>query len=113
MTTPQAGTNPQKSRREMLETFVAAHPTDAFGRYGLAMECAQLGDSTAAEEHFRLLLASHIEYVAAYFQFGQMLARLGRIEEAQKTLREGIVVAARISDGHAQSEMQAALDEFS
>jgi tetratricopeptide (TPR) repeat protein len=99
----------QKSRREVLEQFVAAKPGDAFARYGLALECAKLGDDPAAIGHFRKLLESHPEYVAGYFQFGQLLGRLGRLEEARKMLSDGIVVAQKTGDAHARDEMQAAL----
>ncbi|HEV2491109.1 MAG TPA: tetratricopeptide repeat protein [Candidatus Acidoferrales bacterium] len=95
----------------MLEQFVAHHPADAFGRYGLAMECAKLGDN-AAEANFKQLIDSHPAYVAAYFQFGQLLAKLGRVAEARKILSEGISQAVTIGDEHARNEMQSALDEL-
>jgi len=99
----------QKSRREVLEQFVADKPTDAFARYGLALECVKLGDDSAATGHFHKLLESNPEYVAGYFQFGQLLGRLGRLDEARKLLSDGIVVAQRTGDIHARDEMQAAL----
>ncbi|MGH9681299.1 MAG: tetratricopeptide repeat protein [Candidatus Acidiferrales bacterium] len=107
MTQPQ-----KKTRRQMLEEFVAAKPADAFARYGLAMECANTGDSAAADEHFKALLGSQPDYVAAYFQYGQFLARTGRTEEARSALQAGIATARRTGDGHAQSEMEAALAEL-
>ncbi len=102
-------TQPQKSRREVLEQFVAQKPADAFARYGLALECAKLGDDPAATEHFRALLDAHPEYVAGYYQFGQHLARLGKLDEARKLLSDGIIIAQRAGDMHARDEMQAAL----
>ncbi|MGA3294297.1 MAG: tetratricopeptide repeat protein [Candidatus Acidiferrales bacterium] len=102
-------TNAQKSRREILEQFVAEKPADAFARYGLALECVKLGDDSAAAGHFHKLLELHPEYVAGYFQFGQFLARLGRLEEARNLLSDGIVVAQKSGDVHARDEMQAAL----
>ena len=106
-------TQPQKkTRREILEDFVAAKPTDAFARYGLAMECANSGDIAAADEHFKALLTSHSEYVAGYFQYGQFLAKSGRTEEARSTLSAGITTARRTGDEHARSEMEAALAEL-
>jgi len=99
----------QKSRREMLEQFVAQKPADAFARYGLALECVKLGDDSAAEIHFRKLIETNSLYVAGYFQFGQLLSRLGRLDEARKTLSDGIVVAQKTGDIHARDEMQAAL----
>ncbi len=102
-------TQTQKSRRETLEQFVVQKPEDAFARYGLALECAKLGDDSAATTHFLKLIEAHPAYVAAYYQFGQLLARLGRIEEARKLLSDGIGVAQKAGDMHARDEMQAAL----
>ena len=107
MTQPQ-----KKTRRQMLEEFVAAKPNDAFARYGLAMECANSGDAAAADTHFKALIESHSEYVAAYFQYGQFLARVGRTDEARSTLAAGIATAQRTGDDHARSEMEAALGEL-
>src|ERR1700744_5331274 len=102
-------TQAQKSRREMLEQFVAQKPADAFARYGLALECANSGDDSSAVGHFQKLLETNPGYVAGYFQFGQLLSRLGRLDEARKLLSEGIVVAQKAGDMHARDEMQAAL----
>jgi tetratricopeptide (TPR) repeat protein len=102
-------TQMQKTRRETLEQFVAQKPSDAFARYGLALECVKLGDNDAAASHFHKLLESNPEYVAGYFQFGQLLSRLGRTDEARKLLSDGIVVAQKTGDAHARDEMQAAL----
>jgi Tfp pilus assembly protein PilF len=109
----QAMTQPQKkTRRQMLEEFVAAKPNDAFARYGLAMECANSGDHDAADSQFKTLLSSNPDYVAAYFQYGQFLARLGRAMEARYALTAGIATARRTGDDHARSEMEAALAEL-
>jgi|SRR3984957_15526662 hypothetical protein len=106
-------TQPQKkTRRQILEDFVASKPTDAFARYGLAMECANSGDSAAADEHFKALLSAHADYVAGYFQYGQFLAKSGRTEEARATLTAGMATAVRTGDEHARSEMQTALSDL-
>lgn len=108
MNTPQVS----KSRRQMLEEFVAKNPADPFGRYGLAMECLKTGDSASAEDNFKQLIGAHADYVAAYFQYGQMLAKMGRVDDARKTLTEGISQATRTGEEHARNELQAALDEL-
>jgi tetratricopeptide (TPR) repeat protein len=102
-------TQPMKSRREILEGFVAANPNDAFARYGLAMECSSQGDSAAALEQYATLLATHPEYVPGYYQFGMLLTRLGKKDEARKILSDGVVAARKAGNSHAQGEMEEAL----
>ena len=102
----------KKTRRQMLEEFVANQPDDAFSRYGLAMECANGGDTAAANEHFRALLERNADYVPAYLMYAQMLARESRTEEARRVLSNGIAAAAQKGDHHARSEMEALLAEI-
>src|ERR1700691_5655610 len=100
----QPMTQTQKPRREVLEQFVAEKPTDAFARYGLALECMELGDDNAATAHFQQLLEPTPKYVAGYFQFGQNLSRIGQIEQARKLLSDGILVAQNAGDMHRSEE---------
>jgi tetratricopeptide (TPR) repeat protein len=109
----QPMTQTQKSRREILEQFVVDKPTDAFARYGLALECAKIGEDEAANENFKKLLETNPNYVAGYYQFAQFLARIGRLDEARKLLSDGVVVAQNAGDMHARDEMQAALSLLS
>jgi tetratricopeptide (TPR) repeat protein len=104
-------TPPLKSRREILEGFVAANPNDAFARYGLAVECASQGDTAVAAAHYTKLLAAHPEYVPGYYQYGTLLTRLGKKDEARKILSEGVSAARKAGNSHAQSEMETALAE--
>jgi thioredoxin-like negative regulator of GroEL len=102
----------KKTRRQVLEEFVAKKPDDAFSRYGLAMECVNGGDSAAANEHFRALLERNADYVPAYLMYAQMLARESRSEEARQVLSAGIAAAGKKGDQHARSEMEALLAEI-
>ena len=104
-------TPPQKTRREILEGFVAANPNDAFARYGLAMECASTGDSAAALKQYTQLLAAHPEYVPAYYQYGTLLTRLGKKDAARKILTDGVAAARKAGNTHALDEMETALAE--
>jgi thioredoxin-like negative regulator of GroEL len=103
----------KKTRRQMLEEFVAKKPDDAFSRYGLAMECMNGGDTVAANEHFRALLQRNGDYVPAYLMYAQMLARESRTEEARQVLSTGIVAAGKKDDQHARAEMETLLAEIS
>ena len=102
----------KKSRRQMLEEFVAKSPADAFSRYGLAMECMNSGDASAADQHFRLLIERNTEYVPAYLMYAQLLVRESRGEEARAILSSGIAAAEKKGDQHARSEMETLLAEI-
>jgi thioredoxin-like negative regulator of GroEL len=106
-------TEPKKTRRQMLEEFVAKKPEDAFSRYGLAMECVNSGDAVAADEHFRSLLARNADYIPAYLMYAQLLARELRYSEAKQVLSSGIEAASKKEDQHARSEMESLLTELS
>jgi Tfp pilus assembly protein PilF len=106
-------TEPKKTRRQMLEEFVAKKPDDAFSRYGLAMECMNSGDPTAADAHFRALLERNADYVPAYLMFAQFLARESRNEDARQVLSNGISAASKAGNEHARSEMETLLAELS
>lgn len=98
-----------KSRKEQIEEMLAEDPDDAFLRYGLAMEHASLGQDEEAVRQLAELTRRSPDYVPAYLQAGQVLARLGREEEAREVLRAGIGVANRKGDTHAAGEMSGLL----
>ncbi len=106
-------TEQKKTRRQLLEEFVARKPDDAFSRYGLALECMNNGDSGAAALHFRALLERNADYIPAYLMYGQLLVREDRRAEAKQVLTNGIAAAARMGNQHARSEMEALLTELS
>ena len=105
-------TDQKKTRRQLLEEFVAKKPDDAFSRYGLAMECMNSGDPSAADTHFRALLERNADYIPAYLMYGQLLARESRTAEAKQILSTGIAAAAKKGDHHAASEMQTLLEDL-
>ncbi len=99
-----------KSRRERLEEMLAQDPNDGFLRYGLAMDYAGGGDDESAAKQFAELLRRTPDYVPAYLQAGQVLARLGRDDEARAVYRAGVAAAQKAGDAHAAGELQGFLD---
>src|SRR6267143_1628514 len=100
-------------RVAMLTEVLSQNPTDAFARYGLAMEYSKLGEVERALEEFAKLLATHPDYTAGYFMAAQTLAKAERREEARKMLVDGIASTRKSGNSHAQSEMTAMLAELS
>jgi predicted Zn-dependent protease len=99
-------------RLAMLTEILTQNPTDAFARYGLAMEYSNQGDIAKSLGEFGMLLSAHPDYAAGYFMAAQTLMKEDRGEEAKTMLTNGIAAAKRTNNGHAQSEMQAMLDEL-
>jgi predicted Zn-dependent protease len=99
-------------RLAMLTEILTQNPTDAFARYGLAMEYSNSGEVERALEEFGKLLASHPDYTAGYFMAAQTLVKAGRADEAKKMLRDGMASAQRTGNGHALSEMEGLLAEL-
>jgi len=99
-------------RIAMLTEILAENPSDAFARYGLAMEYSKAGQTEAALAEFQKLLEQHPDYTAGYFMAAQTLAAADRNDEARKMLQDGIASALRTGNQHAQSEMEAMLAEL-
>ena len=96
----------------LLTQILQQNPTDAFARYGLAMEHNTQGNTELALTEFTTLIHHNPDYVPGYQMSAQTLAKLGRTDEAATRLREGIAAAQRTNNAHAASEMQALLDDL-
>jgi predicted Zn-dependent protease len=99
-------------RVAMLNEILTQNPSDAFARYGLAMEYSNRGEVETAMVEFGKLLAAHPDYTAGYFMAAQTLARASRVNEAKQMLVDGIASARRTGNGHALSEMEGMLTEL-
>jgi predicted Zn-dependent protease len=100
------------TRMEMLAQVLEQNPSDAFARYGLAMEYARLGQNDSALNEFSKLLQMHPDYTNGYFMAAQTLVKMDRTEEARKMLENGIATAQRTGNKHALSEMSGMLEEL-
>ncbi len=96
-------------RLEALKRLLEQDPANELARYGLAMEYARAGEWEQAAEHLEALLEVNPDYAAAYFQLGQVLEKLGRIEQARQTYRLGIQVHERQGNQQARRELERAL----
>jgi len=96
-----------------LNEILQLDPTNAFARYGLAMEHTAKGNPEAALAEFDTLIAQSPDYVPAFQMSVQTLIKLGRTEAAVARLNAGIAAANRTGNSHAAAEMQALLDDIS
>lgn len=93
------------SRKEQLEEMLKDDPKDTFLRYALAMEFVAADDLDEGLNQMDQVLVNDPQYVPAYFQKGQVLARKGDAQSAREILQKGIVVAQQVNDTHAAGEM--------
>ena len=98
------------NRIEILKGFLNDNPNDSFSRYALALEYVKLGQNDDALREFETVKTNDPQYVATYYQLGQLYQKLGKTHEAEKTLRTGITVATKAGDEHTRSELEAALE---
>jgi len=98
--------------REQLEQLLEVDPTDVFLLYAVAMACASEGDTDQAILKLAELVQEHPDYVPAWFQRGQLLAGVNRNAEAREVILEGVGVARRVGDAHAEGEMTEFLESL-
>ncbi|MDP7278081.1 MAG: tetratricopeptide repeat protein [Planctomycetaceae bacterium] len=98
--------------RDELELLLEADPDDVFLIYAVAMACASEGDPVEAVSRLERLTDVHPDYVTAWFQRGQLLAGLGRSDEARSVLVAGIAAASRDGDDHARQEINEFLESL-
>ncbi len=95
-----------------LTEILTQNPTDAFARYGLAMEYASRGDNALALDHFHQLTNTHPDYTAGYQMAAQLLIKTGDDGQARQRLEAGVAAAKRTGNALALSEMSAMLDDL-
>ncbi len=95
-----------------LSEILKQNPTDAFTRYGLAMAHAAEGHTDQALAEYDTILQHSPNYVPAYQMSAQLLLKLSRTEDARTRLHAGLTAAAHTGNSHAQSELQAMLDDL-
>ena len=93
------------TRREKIEAMLLDEPDDTFLRYSLAMELDKEGANDSSLEKLAELTRDQPPYVPAFFMAGQQLARLNRVSEARRYLRDGVEAARQQNDAHAAGEM--------
>ena len=96
-------------RLEMLKTMIDRGATDPFVHYAHAMELRGLGRCEEALAAFGAVVERFPDYVPSYLMAGQVAVELERVDEARAILERGTEAARRASDGHALSELRAAL----
>jgi predicted Zn-dependent protease len=96
----------------MLSQILTEHPTDAFARYGLAMELVSQNKIPEALAEFDTCIQHNPDYVPAYQMSAQTMAANNQTEAALARLHEGVATANRTGNQHALAEMEALREDL-
>jgi predicted Zn-dependent protease len=95
-----------------LSAILQQDPTNAFARYGLAMELVSQSRTDDALAEFARCIADNPDYVPAYQMSAQTMSAQGQSEAAIARLHEGIATANRTGNQHALAEMEALREDL-
>jgi predicted Zn-dependent protease len=97
----------------MLTEILTQNPSDAFARYGLAMEYVAQSRIPEALSEFDTLISLNPDYVPAYQMSAQTMAANNMTPQATERLHQGIATANRTGNQHALAEMEALREDLS
>ena len=101
----QPSPSPANPRRQRIETMLAEDPGDVFLRYSLALAMDSDGEWEPCLEILEDLARCSPAYVPAFQMSGQILVAHGKIDDARRSLREGIEQARGQGLDRAAAEM--------
>ncbi len=92
-----------------LAAQIKANPDDSFSKFALALELIKENQPDKALKLFQNIRQQTPNYIGVYYHLAKLYIDLGENNLAIETYKEGIVIAEKISDLHAKSELQGAL----
>lgn len=98
------------NRIEQLEEFLRESPQDPFLHYALTMEYLKANDNARVIAGFENLVTNFPDYVGTYYHFGKFLEKQGDSAKAEEVYKQGILLATRLRNAHAKSELMGALN---
>lgn len=101
-----------EDRIQKLKEIIAKDPSDSFSHYALALEYNSKNEPLNAIEILEELITRDTKYLPAYHQLGQLYGKMNKTQEAKKTYRAGIDLAAELNDDKEGKEMREELEEL-
>ena len=107
MTTPADDT-----RLRTFRAMVEKNPENALARFGLANEAAKAGFDDEALANYQAYLARYDDEGNGWARVGELLARMGRRDEAVDALKQGIAASYRFGHSGMAAELEEKLEEL-
>lgn len=101
-----------EDRLSLLRSMLAEDPGDVFLRYAIALELRRSGDDEAAIADFMALLADVPGHLPTYYQLTELLAELGRVEEARNWCERGISESKAQGQSKVLGEFRSLMDQL-
>ena len=98
------------SRIETLRKFLVEDPADDFSAYAMALEFEKAGETKAAISQLEQIIHRNQEYLAAYYQLGNLLGKENETEKAADIYSRGMEVATRQKNQKTLNELRSALE---
>ncbi len=92
-------------RLESLKSMLEKDSSDSFLHYAIAKEHESLSQYDDALQHFLFIKDYDQTYIGMYYHLGKLYEKMNESEMALRTYEEGILVAKKIPDFHALSEL--------
>lgn len=96
-------------RIELLQRMMASDPDDPFLPYALGLEHIRLEAWETAARQLALTADRFPDYIPTYYQWGQVLEQLLRLEEARTIYSRGLEKAKAANEKKTAAELQEAL----
>jgi tetratricopeptide (TPR) repeat protein len=97
------------SKIEQLLEFLKENPDDTFYHYALALEYLKVKELTLAISIFEKLIMENPNYLATYYQYGNLLADIGQNELAEEIFKKGITIASIQNNHKTRQELEQAM----
>ncbi|MBX2873429.1 MAG: hypothetical protein KTR30_15055 [Saprospiraceae bacterium] len=95
----------KQERLEQLQKLLEGSPNDSFLLYAIAKEYEGLERTEEALQKFQELTELHPDYVGTYYHYAKLLEEQDDLEEALSVYEKGMLIAKKIGDQHALSEL--------
>ena len=96
-------------RKELIFDMLLKEPNDVFLNYALAMEHLSTSDFKEAEMQLQKVLSIKTDYLACYYQLGQVNEKLNNTELALSYYKKGVELAKLQNNTKALGELNEAI----
>ncbi len=96
-------------RLQLLKDLLEKEPTDSFLNYALALEYAKENNLAKAIEIIEKIVQKDEQYLASYYQLGQLYEQQNEPQKALEYYNKGVVIAQQQKNNKTLNELKEAI----